>query len=111
MVFSQRLTGNIFSRLPRKQAEEAWETILEGQGCRLERICSQGHASPPDFWFDQDHGEWVLLLSGAARLQVAGEEEIELFPGDYLFLHPHKRHRVTWTSPGEVTIWLALHVT
>ena len=103
--------GNIFTNLPQKQTEESWETILEGQGYRLERICSQGHTSPPDFWFDRNHGEWVILLSGAARLQFEEEEEIKLVPGDYLFIHPHERHRVTWTSPDEVTVWLALNVT
>ena len=105
------LMGNIFASLPPKQAEESCETILEGQGYRLERIISQGHVSPTDFWFDQNHGEWVILLSGAARLQFEGEEEIRLMSGDYLFIHHHERHRVTWTSPDEEAIWLALNVT
>ena len=77
--------------------------------CRIERIVSQGHASPEDFWYDQDQDEWVLVLKGAARLRFEGEEPVEMEPGAHVNIPAHKRHRVEWTTPDEPTIWLAVH--
>jgi cupin 2 domain-containing protein len=30
-------------------------------------------------------------------------------PGDWLAIPAHDRHRVTWTDPGQDTVWLAVH--
>jgi cupin 2 domain-containing protein len=98
---------NLLSQLPADLSEERFETLLARPGVRLERIVSLGHASPPDFWYDQDEGEWVLLLQGAARLQLE-DRMVELRPGDCIDLPAHTRHRVDWTTPGEPTIWLAV---
>jgi cupin 2 domain-containing protein len=100
---------NIFSHLSDSPEEEIFTELFQGQGYRVERICSRGHASPPDFWYDQDHTEWVMVLCGSARLQFAGEEERKLLPGDYVLIRPHEKHRVTWTAPEEWTVWLAIH--
>lgn len=89
---------------------EHFQTLLETPGVRLERIVSHGQADPADVWYDQDGDEWVLLLSGAARLQLEGEPEIRLSPGDSLWLPAHRRHRVAWTDPHRPTVWLALHL-
>jgi cupin 2 domain-containing protein len=51
----------------------------------------------------------VVVLRGAARVQLEGEEPVELAPGDFLTIPPHHRHRVEWTHPEEPTVWLALH--
>lgn len=102
-------TSNILACLPSPGAEEAIETLLNGDGLRVERIVSDGHASPAGFWYDQGEAEWVLLLRGHARLEIEGEaRERELGPGDSVFLPAHCRHRVTWTMPGESTVWLAI---
>jgi cupin 2 domain-containing protein len=50
----------------------------------------------------------VLLIQGAARLRLS-DEAVELKPGDFLNIPAHRKHRVEWTSPGELTIWLAIH--
>lgn len=103
--------SNVLSVLPPPGADEAIETLLKGQGIRLERIVSHGHVSPAGFWLDQDEAEWVLVMSGRARLLIEGEgAERELGPGDSLFLPAHCRHRVSWTQPGEPTIWLAIFI-
>lgn len=47
--------------------------MLEKPGLRIERIISTGQSSAPDFWYDQPEAEWVVLLSGAARLRFADE--------------------------------------
>ncbi|RLB71144.1 MAG: hypothetical protein DRH04_02360 [Deltaproteobacteria bacterium] len=102
---------NIFAGLPEAPpVDELIETLLQAGSFRLERIVSQGHASPDDFWYDQEHSEWVMLLSGGARLLFAdSNEEIELRPGDYLTIPAHRKHRVSWTDPHQPSVWLAVH--
>ena len=101
---------NIFADLPAAAEEEALTDLLARPGLRIERIVSSGQASPPGFWYDQAHDEWVILLSGAAGLVIDGEDEMRLSPGDYVFLPAHTRHRVTWTDAEAPTVWLAVHV-
>ena len=100
---------NLFSPLPDASAREAAEILLSCKVVRIERIVSLGQASPPGFWYDQDEGEWVLVLAGAARLRFEDESEGRtLAHGDWLDIAPHRRHRVEWTDPTAPTIWLAV---
>ena len=100
---------NLFAPLPEARAAEVVDGLLTRPGIRIERIVSLGQASPPGFWYDQDEGEWVLLLAGAARLRFDDESEARaLLPGDCLDIAPHRRHRVDWTDPTTPTIWLAV---
>jgi len=101
--------GNMLSPLPDASAGEVFETMVQRPGCRVERIVSQGQASPPGFWYEQGWDEWVLLLTGHARIDWAGERLIELKPGDTLLIPAGTRHRVDFTAPGQPTVWLALH--
>jgi cupin 2 domain-containing protein len=101
---------NLFSGIPVHLPEEFVEVLAEGTGIRIERIASRGHASPPDFWYDQKEAEWVLLLSGSARIRFEGESEpLTLTPGDYLDIPARARHRVEDTDPLADTVWLAVH--
>ena len=100
---------NVFGGVPANLPEEFLETLLQTPGLRIERIVSRGHASPEGFWYDQEGGEWVIVLAGAARLTIEGKPPLELRPGDYVDLPPHTRHRVDWTDPGQDTVWLAVH--
>ena len=102
--------GNLFAGLPRTPtAEEAFAELLRHPGVRVERIVSTGQCSPPDFWYDQPEGEWVLVLRGEARLRFADEAEARrLGPGDFIDIASHRRHRVDWTTPKEATVWLAV---
>jgi cupin 2 domain-containing protein len=89
---------------------ERFEELLRRPGLRIERIVSAGDASPPGFWYDQDWGEWVMLLAGAADLLIDGETAPRrLRPGDHVDLPPHTRHRVEWTSAQPPAVWLAVH--
>jgi cupin 2 domain-containing protein len=100
---------NLFDPLPNAATGEVCDTLLSRPGIRVERIVSQGQASPPGFWYDQEEGEWVVLLSGSARLRFEDEGEARfLVPGDCLDIAPHRRHRVDWTDPATPTIWLAV---
>lgn len=102
-------SGNLLAEIPASLPQELLQTLLERPGLRIERIVSHGHASPPDFWYDQEEHEWVLLVQGAARLQFE-DRTVELLPGDYRYIPAHQRHRVAWTTPDEATIWLAIFI-
>jgi cupin 2 domain-containing protein len=83
--------------------------LLTRSGLRVERIVSQGQASPPGFCYDQTEGEWLLVLAGAAKLRFADEPETRLLrAGDWLDIAPRRRHRVAWTDPLTPTVWLAV---
>jgi len=104
------LTPNLFAGLPSAAlADEQFATILQRPGLRIERIVSTGQASPENFWYDQDEGEWVLLLQGEAKLRFADEADARhLRAGDFIDIAAHRRHRVDWTSPDGATVWLAV---
>lgn len=85
------------------------ETLVSGPGIRIERIISQGQASPPGFWYDQDQDEWVVLLQGQAILVWEGGGSLEMMAGDWFFIPAHQRHRVDFTSEDPPCIWLAVH--
>lgn len=105
-----RGSGNLLAGIPGSLPEEFCEALAAAGGVRIERVVSRGHCSPEGFWYDQDRAEWVAVLQGRARLRrEADAEDRTLGPGDYIFLPAHCRHRVTWTDPGQDTIWLAVH--
>lgn len=113
MTTATPASGNLYdlSGLTHDPQQETFQTLLNQAGTRLERIVSHGHTTPPGVWYDQDWDEWVLLLSGAARLRIEGQAELAaLQPGDYLWLPAHCRHRVEWTDETQATVWLALHL-
>ena len=100
---------NLVRDLPDASAAEITEALAARPDLRIERITSFGQASPSGFWYDQDEAEWVLLLSGAARLHFQDEPESRrLGPGDWVEIAAHRRHRVEWTDPTQPTVWLAV---
>ncbi len=101
---------NLFSNIPESFPEEIFETLLENNRFKLERIISSGQSTPDGKWVDQEKDEWVVLLKGKAGLRFENESEvIELTPGDHLMIPAHKKHRVEWTDRTQKTVWLALH--
>lgn len=101
------MTSNLFTDLPSNLPDELFTTLLNAANLRIERIVSHGHASPEGYWYDQDQHEWVIVLQGAARLSFEGAVQL-LYPGDYINIPAHQRHRVDWTMPDEPTVWLAV---
>lgn len=102
---------NLFSDVSANHSEEQIDILLRTPDVRLERIVSTGQITPDGEWYDQDTAEWVLLLTGMARLRFeTPAQEIDLKAGDCLLIPPHCRHRVDWTSPDGPSVWLALHV-
>jgi cupin 2 domain-containing protein len=102
---------NLLTSLPAARDAEVSETLITARGIRLQGIISFGQVSPEGFWYDQTEAEWVMLLTGRARLLIAGEaDERILGPGDLVYLPAHCRHRVEWTDPDHPTVWLALFI-
>lgn len=86
---------------------EVFETLVQSQTVKIEKIVSNGQASEPGFWYDQDEHEWVLVLEGQAKISIEGENDSRtLLKGDYINIPKHLKHRVEETSNN--TIWLAV---
>ncbi len=103
------MSGNLFAGIPDEIPDEVFESLLEKDGVRIERILSKRHTAPAEGWFDQDEDEWVVVLAGQARLLLETESTPrQLGPGDYVMIPAHRRHRVTYTDPDAVTVWLAI---
>ena len=102
--------GNLFAALPARQAEEQIDLLVDEAGLRIERIVSTGQASPSGFWYDQPDDEFVVLLTGSARLRFEkGDLTLDLVPGDWVEIPARVRHRVESTQADPPTVWLAVH--
>ena len=89
---------------------ERFEPLLTHRNVLIERIVSSAHVEPT--WYDQAQDEWVTLLRGRARVELAREgdrtETAALGPGEPLFIPAHLRHRVLECSAD--ALWLAVHI-
>lgn len=100
---------NLLSHIPPSLPEEVFEELVKTPSVRIERIISRGHTTPKSDWYDQDEHEWVLVVKGEARILFeADQREVYLQEGDYLNIPAHQRHQVSWTTPDQETIWLAV---
>ena len=100
---------NIFNNVPQKLNAELFEKILSTNNFKVERIVSEGHTSPENFWYDQESNEFVLLLFGSAKISYDNGKIFELHSGDYLIIDAHQKHRVDFTDPDQKTFWLTIH--
>lgn len=103
------ILNNILADIPDIITHEICDILLNHPNVHIERIVSRGQANAEGFWYDQDMNEWVLLLQGAARLRFEGGDAVELIPGSHINIAAHQKHRVDWTDPNKVTIWLAIY--
>jgi cupin 2 domain-containing protein len=87
---------------------ECFTDLAAAGAARVERIASQAAASPPGFWYEEPHAEFVLLVAGEAALGFPDGTERVLRPGDWALLPAGCRHRVARTA--EATLWLAVHL-
>lgn len=100
---------NIYADIPAELPEELTEEFFANGNIQIGRIVSRGHKSPPDYWYDQDQDEFVLLVRGEARVFFEDpDENIELTPGDWIIIPAHRRHRLIQTSEESDTIWLCM---
>ncbi len=99
---------NIFEAIPAAIENEIFADLLRSDSIRIERILSQGQSSPESGWYDQDENEWVLVLQGSAIIAFEDGTEKKLEQGDFLNIPKRKKHKVAWTDPNNVTLWLAI---
>lgn len=97
--------GNLFT--PVTRTDEEFVEILKSGQVRIERIVSEGHVSPPGFWYDQNEWEYVAVLQGSAELETLNGK-IRLNAGDWIMIPAHERHRVSYTSSEPPCVWLAV---
>ncbi|EKO3452600.1 cupin domain-containing protein [Vibrio fluvialis] len=99
---------NLFETIPAELPNEQFTDLLRHRYVRIERILSKGHTSPESGWYDQDEHEWVLVLQGCGTVEFDNGESTTLNVGDYLNIPAHTRHKVSYTSPDQATLWLAV---
>jgi cupin 2 domain-containing protein len=100
---------NIFDAIPSALAEETFESIIDTESVKIERIVSRGHTSPSEGWHNQDRDEWVVVLRGSATIECEHGQPLHLQDGGYINIPAGTKHRVTWTDPNIETLWLAVH--
>jgi len=101
-------SANIYRSIPGDLDAEVLDVIISSPGTRIERIISKGHTSPENGWYDQEENEWVIVLQGSGILTFEDGSTVQLSKGDHINIPAHCRHRVSWTDPGQLTIWLTV---
>jgi len=103
-------SANISDAIPGELPDELVEVLAASDTVRIERIVSRGHASPEDFWYDQELHEFVILIEGEAIISFEDDRaDVRLASGDYLTIPAHLKHRVLSTASDTNTVWLAVH--
>ncbi len=102
-------TSNIFENIPKNLNNELFENLLTKDNLKIQKIVSYGNTTPEYEWYDQEENEWVIVLEGEAVLSFEEREDIRLKKGDFINIPAHTKHRVSWTTKSEETIWLAIH--
>ena len=62
--------GNLFNQIPTDLSEEVFETLAQSSEVKIERIISNGQASPKSGWYDQEKDEWVIVLKDFIRKRI-----------------------------------------
>ena len=68
-------SGNLFSNIPLHIDDEIFDTILASDGFEIKRIISKGNQSPPDYWYDQERNEWVMVPASAGSTRPGGSAD------------------------------------
>lgn len=101
---------NLFEDFPSAVRRERYTTLVRGKETRIERIISQGQATPAGKWLRGARREWVVLLTGAAKVRFRkGNRLVRMKTGDTLLIPAGAEHRVEWTHPSRPSVWLAVH--
>jgi len=84
---------------------EHTDELVRSGATVVSHILSGELPAPADYCQDDD--EFVLVLAGAAVLEVEGRR-LHLATGDWIHLPAGTAHRLVQTRPG--TGWLAVHI-
>ena len=108
-IEKQLHVSNVFGEQLPPDGHEHTHVLKETPTWRLELILSCNASTEDEEWYDQTEHEWILLLRGSATLELQKPNEfLHLNLGDYLYLAPHRLHRVQRTDSSPGMIWLAL---
>ena len=110
MRIGKKVVHNIFEPAPGRKELEHVDRLLNRPHVSLERIVSNGQRTPRGLWLSQPRDEWVVLLSGSARLTFWKDKKCLMKPGDYVYIPAGLHHRIERTHPKRPSVWLALHV-
>ena len=94
--------GRLSDTVP--ESGESFHRLVDLGTTRVEHIVSSNTPDPGEQV--QGWDEWVVVLRGAARLDLAGVE-VDLGAGDWLLIPAGTPHRVLSTDAG--THWIAVH--
>ncbi len=86
--------------------EETINEIFTAKNVRIEQIVSRGQITPQNEFYDQEEAEWVIILEGSGELTYADGSVVSLKKGEYHYIPPHAKHRVTYTE--NPTLWLCI---
>lgn len=98
---------NLFDDIIIDKDKEEFTKIIKNKSITIERIVSNGQKSLNDFWYEQEENEFIVLLQGEASLEFE-DKTLALKVGDFYNILKGVKHRVTYTSLEEPTIWLAI---
>ncbi|MEA1917226.1 MAG: cupin domain-containing protein [Campylobacterota bacterium] len=101
--------NSIFKDIPSPVKNEIFETLIFSTNIEIKRIISCGHSSPRTGWYEQVCSEWVIILQGEGKIEFENGKVVELGVGDYINIPSKIKHKVSWTTSDENTIWLAIH--
>ena len=100
---------NIFEKIPSDLSSEVFESLIDSESIKIERIVSKGQSSPKEGWYDQVNNEWVIILKGHAVVLFDCGKDFHLAEGDFLNMKSHQKHKITLTYPVRETVSLAIH--
>ena len=102
---------NILRPFESRPESEVLETFAATDHFLFERVVSCGHSTPAGMWMDQPRDEWVVLLSGAARLRFQTTDEVvelsfKTAPVHQGYIEPHAT-LARFDSDGQVELWVS----
>ena len=94
---------NIFDNTNKRLAKELVETLASSSHMRVEKITTPASSTPSQV-YDQNEGEFVMLVDGYAELELQ-KKTVTMGKGDYINIPPHSKHRIL---RNDKTIWLCV---
>ncbi|AJI57224.1 cupin domain protein [Francisella philomiragia] len=99
--------NNIYSTNSNEEIFKKLGDFSNYKHIEIEEIISTGQTTPKDKPYNQNHDEWVYIVSGKAKMQIENKS-ITLNKGDYLLIKSGETHWVTYTE--NKTEWIAIHL-
>ncbi len=96
-----------FVQIDPSTIEEDIVTLVDNDAIRVVQIVSKGACSKRDLWYDDNFGEFIYMLKGVGVIQFEEGYDERLNKGNNIYIAPHMKHRVSYTSADAV--WLCVY--